>query len=313
MNSPRPQKLCLLACAAILSGGPLIGVAASPGATLPETLRATLAARRMSLMEAISRGEAAEVARHFSTDAMLILPGFDAVSHRPAIEQTWRLGLGPGGLARLVLEPDVVTGAGEDGILETGVFVTFGHDGKTRDGGNYLLAWKREEGEWRIFRDIASPGVGPAPLEDRVGFPQDYRTTLQQLAPTTLNQQGTLQTAFGNGPAASMTDRPGGSYPDGSVLVMEFAAALRNEDGTLRVDAAGTPERGDVLHVDVMRRGQGFGEAYGRNRAGEWEFVSYRLDGSYHTRPSKSASCAACHLKAGAERDFVFPLQGSRM
>jgi hypothetical protein len=55
-----------------------------------------------------------------------------------------------------------------------------------------------------------------------------------------------------------------------------------------------------------MRRGEGFGEAYGASRSGEWEYAGYRMDGSYTTPPEKSAACAACHLKAGAERDFVY-------
>jgi hypothetical protein len=165
-----------------------------------------------------------------------------------------------------------------------------------------------------FYRDIASPGVGPAPAEDRVGFPADYRTKFTVLASPALNKQGMIQTAYGNGIAASVT---GGStpqlYPNRSVLVMEFAVALRDEDGKPRLDATGNPLRGDVKHVDVMRREPGFGEAYGKNRTGEWEYVSYRTDGSFFTSPAKSASCAACHLKAGSERDFVFPLKGRGM
>jgi hypothetical protein len=55
-----------------------------------------------------------------------------------------------------------------------------------------------------------------------------------------------------------------------------------------------------------MRREKDFGKAYAINRAGEWEYVEYRPDGTYVTPPQKSATCAACHLKAGAERDFVY-------
>jgi hypothetical protein len=55
-----------------------------------------------------------------------------------------------------------------------------------------------------------------------------------------------------------------------------------------------------------MRREIGFGEAYGSNRSGEWEFVEYKPDGSYITPPAKSAACAECHIKAGPRRDFVY-------
>jgi len=45
---------------------------------------------------------------------------------------------------------------------------------------------------------------------------------------------------------------------------------------------------------------------YGASRAGEWEFASYRPDGSTLIPPDKAEHCAACHLNAGAGKDFVF-------
>lgn len=54
-----------------------------------------------------------------------------------------------------------------------------------------------------------------------------------------------------------------------------------------------------------MKRGKGFGAMYGDNRAGEWEFAGYKLDGWVVTSPKDSVACAACHRKVGAENDFV--------
>jgi hypothetical protein len=95
---------------------------------------------------------------------------------------------------------------------------------------------------------------------------------------------------------------------------MEFAAPVKDGSGAPTLDADGHAQRGPVMRVDVMRREAGFGEAYGKNRAGEWEFVSYKADGSHLIPPSDSASCAECHQgKAGEAKDFVFPLtQSSR-
>jgi hypothetical protein len=63
---------------------------------------------------------------------------------------------------------------------------------------------------------------------------------------------------------------------------------------------------GQVVGLHVMRREKGFGEAYGPNRTGEWEYVEYRPDGTFITPPARSATCAACHVKAGATRDWVY-------
>ena len=82
------------------------------------------------------------------------------------------------------------------------------------------------------------------------------------------------------------------------MIVMETADASKDERGG--------PRKGNVVGLHVMRREKGFGEAYGKNRTGDWEYVEYRADSSYITPPSKSFACAECHVKAGADRDFVY-------
>ena len=58
--------------------------------------------------------------------------------------------------------------------------------------------------------------------------------------------------------------------------------------------------------IEPARREKDFGEAYGKNRTGEWEYVEYRADETYITPPQKSFACAECHVKAGREKDFVY-------
>ena len=139
----------------------------------------------------------------------------------------------------------------------------------------------------------------PAPAVDRVGFPADYAKTFTVLRRTTDPAGAKQVTVYGNALAASVTQLSGLPYPDGSVLVMETMHLKPDAQGKLVEDA--------VLGLHVMRRAAGFGADYGAQRAGEWEFVEYRPDGTFITPPQKSASCSACHQKsAGAERDFVF-------
>jgi len=152
--------------------------------------------------------------------------------------------------------------------------------------------------------------LAPAPKMDRVGFPKDYRTTFKLLGvPTRTNTAPTMvMTAYGNDLAATVTNAAQLPYPNGSIIVMEFAKALVDSEGKPLLDRNGQRQKAEVHHIDVMRRGEGFGEAYGANRSGPWEFAGYFLDGSYSTPPAKSASCAQCHQRAGAAKDFVFPL-----
>lgn len=162
-----------------------------------------------------------------------------------------------------------------------------------------------------VLLSSSAAEFAPAPRTDRVGFPKEYRTTFKVLGgPARTNVDPSMVlTAYGNDLAASLPNAAPLPYPNGSIIVMEFAEALKDSAGKPLLDENGRPQKGNVQRVDVMRRGEGFGEAYGASRSGEWEFAGYHLDGTYSTPPAKSASCAQCHQKAGAARDFVFPLK----
>jgi hypothetical protein len=111
---------------------------------------------------------------------------------------------------------------------------------------------------------------------------------------------------YGNDAAASVTNASQRPYPYGSVFTVEYSYALRDAQGNVVLDTNGNPQRGVLHHLDVMKKEPGFGVMYGASRAGEWEFVSYFMDGSYLVAPQNSVNCASCHLGAGATRDFVY-------
>ena len=58
--------------------------------------------------------------------------------------------------------------------------------------------------------------------------------------------------------------------------------------------------------MNVMRKEPGFGEAYGPNRKGEWEYVAYLRDGTHQTTPQNSFAPAICHRQAGPGRTEYF-------
>jgi hypothetical protein len=146
----------------------------------------------------------------------------------------------------------------------------------------------------------------PAPSVDRVGFPKGYQDKYAVLRTVNKPDNAQIVTVYGNEQAASIKSADQLPYPYGSIIVMETAAATKDSQGKPIVDKNGAFSRDKVLGLHVMRREQGFGEAYGKNRTGEWEYVEYRADETYITPPQKSFACAECHVKAGRERDFVY-------
>ena len=268
-------------------------------------------------MEAMERGDASAAARVFSADAKLLVSAVDgALVGRAAIEKFWQ-GAFAGGVKGLRLTTTDLEGAGPLRV-ETGAYSAVGADGAELGRGNYLFVWRKEAGEWKIFRDMgnsspppanthAAPSAGSAPLADRVGFPAGYQKQFKLLGDSGMDKGGRITTTYGNELAASITSAPQLPYPNGTVILMEFANSLKDGEGELLRDSSGEPLKGEVVRVDVMRRGSGFGQAYGASRAGDWEFASYRPDGS--STPANSADCAACHRNAGAAKDFVFRLR----
>ncbi len=144
-----------------------------------------------------------------------------------------------------------------------------------------------------------------APTVDRVGFPHGY-LSFQVLRSVVKPEKAQRVTVYGNQLAASVAQISKLPYPYGSVLVMETASLVKDSNGKVVLDEKANPRQGTVQGLHVMRKQPGFGEAYGKNRTGEWEYVEYRADGSFITPPQKSFACAECHLKAAETRDFVY-------
>jgi ketosteroid isomerase-like protein len=269
---------------------------------------AAIQAQSQAFTAALARGNAGEAARYFTADSRLSVPGIDGVlSGRAAIEKFWGTALS-GGLKSLTLAATEIDGRG-DLRVETGTYTALGANGAELSRGQYLLVWKREGGAWKIHRDFGHADVAKTaggPATDRVGFPADYARNLRKVSDAVFNEKFGVSTVFTNELAASSPGFSQARYPNGSVIMMEFANPQRDGEGELLRDARGTPLKGEIVRIDVMRRGDGFGAAYGESRAGEWEFASYRPDGSTLTAPDKTAHCAACHRNAGADKDFVF-------
>jgi len=144
----------------------------------------------------------------------------------------------------------------------------------------------------------------PAPQTDRVGFPEGYETFYTPFFVFDRPDNRQIRVVYAN--KAATLARPGMPFPYGSILVMETYRARTDSAGNVVRDSSGRFIRDTLNAIFVMRKEKGFGEAYQRNRTGEWEYVAYRPDRSYNTTPQNSAPCANCHLMAGVGRDWVF-------
>ena len=307
-----PMKHAILSSLATLCLMVMNGASLTPAASTDRN-HAAITDRARAFSAAVAAGDSAAAARCFTREAKLGTSGpRGVISGRAAIESFLQSAI-KDGVKGLELIPAELEGRGELRV-ETGAYRVLGESQAEIMRGEYVIVWKQEEGEWRIHRDFTAASAAPPMTQpnapDRVGFPTGYLTSLKQLSVKVRADGSEIMTTFANSLASSAIDSGTLPFPDGAVLVMEFAAPSRDGEGQLLRDSAGKPVKGEVAHVDVMRRGEGFGAAYGESRAGNWEFASYSRDGMALIAPASAGHCAACHQNAGAVKDYVFRSPG---
>ena len=96
-------------------------------------------------------GDAQAVAELYTETAEVIAPGAPVARGRAAIAAFWQKGLETPPKA-MQLETRDLESAG-DLAYETGNVTIVARDGTTTQG-RYIVVWKREDGRWKLHRDI---------------------------------------------------------------------------------------------------------------------------------------------------------------
>jgi len=99
----------------------------------------------------LKKGDSAAMASHYTSDAMVMPPNSEPVP-KDKIISAWG-GAIRMGVKDIKLTTDDVTGNG-DVAGETGKYEMYGDNNKLLDKGKYLVLWKNENGEWKLYRDI---------------------------------------------------------------------------------------------------------------------------------------------------------------
>ena len=100
------------------------------------------------------KGGAAAIAAQYTDTAQLLWEDREIIQGRAAIEAEWRKDMGgPGRKAALTLLEVEQHG---DWAFETSKFLVTAPSGKVIYDGKYICIWKRENGQWKIHRDIGN-------------------------------------------------------------------------------------------------------------------------------------------------------------
>jgi ketosteroid isomerase-like protein len=103
-------------------------------------------------MQRFEKAQFTQLAALYTHDGAVLPPNMETLPGREAIAGLWQAVYGMG-IQSLSLNTLEVDDCGNMAV-EVGQFELYSADRQLLDKGKYLVAWKQEEGEWRLFRDI---------------------------------------------------------------------------------------------------------------------------------------------------------------
>lgn len=122
--------------------------------------RSAIEAVNKRFEQAVSRGDAPGVAATYAENAKLLPANDHVVSGRAAITRFWQAAIDSG--LKSVKLTSVEVEARGDSAYEVGKWSVPGEGGKVYDAGDYIVIWKRANGQWKQYRDIWTTN-SPAP------------------------------------------------------------------------------------------------------------------------------------------------------
>ena len=110
----------------------------------------------------LKKGDSTAMASYYSSDAIAMPPGMESVMKKD-IASMW------GEAMRMGVKDIKLTVTGVEGnqdlLLEMGTYEMYGDNNVLLEKGKYMSALKKENGKWKVFRDIWNTNTPPAPVK----------------------------------------------------------------------------------------------------------------------------------------------------
>lgn len=117
------------------------------------TAKTEIEAANKELIALLVKADSEGISKCFTKDAKFMMSGTPSISGMKNIQSTFS-GLIKSGITNLDLKTTEVWGA-EYLITEEGMFSLFAGETKV-DYGKFIVLWKKEEGKWKLHRDMIS-------------------------------------------------------------------------------------------------------------------------------------------------------------
>jgi ketosteroid isomerase-like protein len=123
-----------------------------------ESIKAHIKKEASNFEEEVKRGDSTAIAAHYGSDALVMPPNSKPVKGNDIVN-LWGGALRMG-VKDLKLDITDISGGG-DLYAETGNYEMLGADNKSLDKGKYVVVWKKDNGKWKIYRDIWNSNTAP--------------------------------------------------------------------------------------------------------------------------------------------------------
>ena len=110
--------------------------------------------------DAVARHDAIAIAALYHSDARVLPPNGEMVKGRDAIRDLWKDMMSPS-VTGIVLKTEDTEKRDDLGV-ETGTYEIKGEHDATLDKGKYVVVYKKDDGKWKIYRDIWNSSLPPA-------------------------------------------------------------------------------------------------------------------------------------------------------
>ena len=140
---------------------------ASAGFNL-DSAKAAIAASNKVFGSCFASGDSAAFINCYTSDACINPPNMPRMCGAQAITAFFNGGRQMG-IRNIALNTEEVFG-GKDCVVETGTYEMFMENNVSGEEGKFIVVWKEENGNWKMFRDIWNSDP-PAPQPHRGGPP----------------------------------------------------------------------------------------------------------------------------------------------
>ena len=124
-----------------------------------DSVKAAIAASNKVFGASFATGDSVAFANCYTSDGCIYNANMPKICGTAAIQSFLSIGY-KSGLRNVVLTTEEVMG-GKEAVVETGTYEVFVENNVSVEKGKFVVAWKEENGKWKMHRDIWNSDAPP--------------------------------------------------------------------------------------------------------------------------------------------------------